>query len=411
MGSRAPLRLKAVTLAFARWGVARRRPDAPRRILVLHHLLLGDTLMVTALLAKLRERHPAATIVMTVATAIAPLYAGRPYGVDVVALDPRDAASARPLFDAPRFDIAYLPADNRWSWLARALGIGWIVGIAGDRPARKNWPVDEFVAYSAVPTAFGDTAAELVAGPAPAPFEPARWPAPAAPDAPQLRGRYAVLHVGASSPLKQWEPARWRALAAWLEARGLAVVWSAGPGEAAVIDAVDGTGPDAAGGAAGAAQTGAGDGAGQRETVGAGRTGAPAGPAAPRLRFAGTLSLAQLWHLLARAALLVVPDTGIAHLGRIVGVPTVTLFGPGSATICGPGAFFAGARYRAVTVDPFPCRDQTVQFFRDVPWARRCERLPGPPPDRCARARCMEAIDVVAVTAAIETLGVVPPAG
>ena len=114
------------------------------------------------------------------------------------------------------------------------------------------------MAYSAVPTAFGDTAAELVAGPAPAPFEPARWPAPSRTDAPRPRGRYAVLHVGASSPLKQWEPARWRALAAWLEARGLAVVWSAGPGEAAVIDAVDGTGPGAAGGAAVAAQTGAG---------------------------------------------------------------------------------------------------------------------------------------------------------
>ncbi len=89
-------------------------------------------------------------------------------------------------------------------------------------------------------------------------------------------------------------------------------------------------------------------------------------------------------------------------------MPTVTLYGPGSATICGPGEFFAGVRCRAVTVDPFPCRDQTVQFFRDVPWARRCERLPGAPPERCARARCMEAIDVAAVTAAIEELGVVP---
>ena len=86
-GSRAPLRFRAVTLALARWGGARRRPDAPQRILVLHHLLLGDTLMVTALLAKLRERHPGAAIVMTVPGAIAPLYAGRPYGVDVVALD------------------------------------------------------------------------------------------------------------------------------------------------------------------------------------------------------------------------------------------------------------------------------------------------------------------------------------
>ena len=396
-GSRAPLRLKAVTLALARWGVRRRRPDAPRRILVLHHLLLGDTLMVTALLAKLRERHPAATIVMTVAGAIAPIYAGRPYGVDVVPLDPRDAASARPLFRAPRFDVAYLPADNRWSWLARALGIRWIVGIAGDRPAHKNWPVDELVPYSPLPAAFGDTAAELAAGPAPVPFEPACWPAPPVVDAPGPRGPYAVLHVGASSPLKQWEPARWRALATWLEARGLAVVWSAGPGEAALIDAADG----AKGGVA----------AGVSAVAGVNHGGGGNPGAAPRVRFAGTLSLVELWHLLARASLLVVPDTGVAHLGRIVGVPTVTLFGPGSATICGPGAFFAGARWRAVTVDPFPCRDQTVQFFREVPWVRRCERLPGPPPDRCARARCMEAIDVAAVTAAIEALGAVAPAG
>jgi len=59
-----------------------------------------------------------------------------------------------------------------------------------------------------------------------------------------------------------------------------------------------------------------------------------------------------------------------------------------------------------VTVDPFPCRDQSIQFFRDVSWVRRCERLFGEPPARCPRARCMEAIEVGAVTAAIESLGV-----
>ena len=42
----------------------RRKPRLPQRILVVHHLLLGDTLMLTALLAKLREQHPAADIVM-----------------------------------------------------------------------------------------------------------------------------------------------------------------------------------------------------------------------------------------------------------------------------------------------------------------------------------------------------------
>jgi ADP-heptose:LPS heptosyltransferase len=365
-GSRAPMRVASVALALARWEFARRRPASPRRILVLHHLLLGDTLMLTPLLAKLRARYPDAEIVMTVNRAFAPLYAGRPYGVLAHPFDPRDVGTFTSLLRGARFDLAILPADNRWSWLARALRVRWIVGLAGDRPPHKNWPVDELVPYSATPTAFGDTAAALVEGPSPAPYAREAWPVPDGRDAPRFGGDYAVLHVGASSPLKLWPAERWRALAAALAARGLAVVWSAGPGEDVILDAI--------------------------------------APPAHEPRIAGTLSLAELWHVLAGARLLVCPDTGIAHLGRIVGVPTVTLFGPGSAVICGPGSFFAAMPGRAVTVDPFPCRDQTVQFFREVPWARRCERLYGEPPLRCPRAKCMEAIDVAAVIAATAAL-------
>jgi ADP-heptose:LPS heptosyltransferase len=366
-GSRAPMRVASVALALLRWGIARRRPRAPLRILVLHHLLLGDTLMLTALLAKLRTRYPAAEIVLTVRRAFAALYDERPYGVIAHPFDPRDFGTFAALLRAPRFDLAILPADNRWSWLARALRVRWIVGIAGDRPAHKNWPVDELVPYSAAPASFAETAAELAPGAPPPPYRPSDWPAPPADDAPHFGERYAVLHVGASSPLKLWPPERWRALAEFLQARGLAVVLSAGPGESAILDAID--------------------------------------PASARPRIAGTLSLPQMRHVLGRARLLVCPDTGIAHLGRIVGVPTVTLFGPGCAVICGPGEFFAGMPGRTVTVDPFPCRDQTIQFFREVPWARRCERLYGDPPERCPRARCMEAIDLSAVIAAIEDLG------
>jgi len=365
-GSRAPMRYASVALALAHWGLRRRKPEEPRRILVLHHLLLGDTLMLTALLAKLRQRYPAAEIAMTVPPAYAPLYEGRPYGVVAHAFDPRDFATFRKLRALPRFDLAILPADNRWSWLARALSIPWIVGIAGDRPAHKNWPVDEVVPYSSVPTAFCETAAELVEGPATLPYRTDAWPAPSSHEKPAIAGSYAVLHVGASSALKLWPAERWRALADAIEARGLAVVWSAGPGEGAIIDAID--------------------------------------PSTARARIAGTLPLAAMWHLIANANLLVCPDTGIAHLGRVVGVPTVTLFGPGSQVICGPGEFFANMPGRTVAVDPFPCRDQTVQFFREVAWARRCERLYGEGALRCARARCMEAIDTAAVMAAVDDL-------
>ena len=365
-GSRAPMRYASVALALAYWGLRRRKPDDPRRILVLHHLLLGDTLMLTGLLARLRARYPAAEIVMTVASAYAELYEGRPYGVVAHAFDPRDFATFARLRALPRFDLAILPADNRWSWLARALRIPWIVGIAGDRPAHKNWPVDELVPYSQAPAAFCETAAELAGGAASAPYRVDAWPAPTPREVAAVEGEYAVLHVGASSRLKLWPAQRWRALAEALEAKGLAIVWSAGPGEGAIIDAID--------------------------------------PSSTRRKIAGTLALGALWHLVANARLLVCPDTGIAHLGRIIGVPTVTLFGPGSHVICGPGAFFADMPGRAVTVDPFACRDQTVQFFREVAWVRRCERLYGDGPQRCDRPRCMEAIDLAAVEAAIDDL-------
>lgn len=365
--SRGPMRAVVIALALARWPLRRRRPPGvPRRILVLHHLLLGDTLMLTPLLAKLRGRYPSADIAMTVATPFAALYAGHPYGVRAYPFDARDLATFWPLLRQPRFDLVVLPADNRWSWLARAIGAAWIVGLAGDRPAHKNWPIDELRPYSERPTAFGETAASLVDGPPATRHAPAAWPPPRDARRARIDGSYAVLHVGASTPLKRWEPSRWRALASWLEARGIVPVWTAGPGEAPLLDAI--------------------------------------GASDPSRCFAGTLALEDMWHLIAGARLLVAPDTGIAHLGRIVGVPTVTLFGPGSAVICGPGDFFADCPYRAVTIDPFPCRDQTIQFFRDIPWVRRCERMPGAPPIGCERPLCMEAIGVAAVTSAIDSL-------
>jgi len=137
--------------AFARLAAARARPGACARILVAHHLLLGDTLMLTPLFAKLRERHPGADIVTTVATPFAPLYATRPYGVRAIGWSPR--ALPRELFAEGPFDLALVPGDNRFAWLARAMRARWIVAFAGDTPPTKNWPVDELIPYPDAPAA------------------------------------------------------------------------------------------------------------------------------------------------------------------------------------------------------------------------------------------------------------------
>src|SRR3990172_6428716 len=175
--TRARLAVLPRALAALAGTAGRRRPARqPSRILIAHHLLLGDTLMLTPLLAKLRERFPQAGVLMTVSPPIAPLYEGRPYGVRAAAYDPRDAASLAALFAEPGYDLAIVPGDNRYSWLAAALGARWIVAFGGDRPAYKSWPIDELRPYPATPQAWGDMMAGLVDGPAPAQYRVSDWP-------------------------------------------------------------------------------------------------------------------------------------------------------------------------------------------------------------------------------------------
>lgn len=365
MGERTATRVRAVTRAVARRLTApgtSRAPENPRRILVAHNLLLGDTIMLTPLLAKLRALHPAAGIAMLANPAFVPLYSGSPFGVRAVAFTPHAVKTTEALLAEPAFDLAIVAGDNRYSWLAAAAGARHIVAHDGDRPWTKDVFVDDKRPYSAEPAAWGDMVADLVDGADAPPFRQSDWPAPKASpyDAPPRP--YAVLHVGASTPLKQWLPERWRALATALEGRGLGVVWSAGRGEEALVAACD--------------------------------------PQQRYRSYAGRLDLAQLWHVVRGAAIVVAPDTGVAHLGRTAFAPTVTLYGPGSAVICGPGRFWRDTPQLAVTLDPFPCRDQRVLFRREIDWVRRCGRSTA----ECAEPRCMHAIGVEAVLEAVDAI-------
>jgi ADP-heptose:LPS heptosyltransferase len=363
VASRLGSRLRIAPRALLRRFAGRRaKPRDPRRILVAHNLLLGDTLMLTALLAKLRERHRDAHIAMTVSRAVAPLYGGRPYGVEAIPFEPRERATLEALLAQPGYDLAFVPGDNRYAWLAAAAGARWIVAHAGDRPGYKSWPVDELRPYPQTPAAWGDMVAMLADGPPPSPFRPEDWPSPVCAAFEPPAGRYAVLHVQASTPLRHWEEGRWLELAGALERTGCEPVWSAGPGGEALLKRVD-----------------------------------PGG----RFRALGhRLDLAQLWHLVSRARLLVCVDTGVAHMGRLAGTPTVTLFGPGSPGLFGAGRFWSQSPWRAVTVDPFPCRDQRTLFKREIAWVRRCQRTLA----ECPAPRCMHAIETAAVLEAVATL-------
>lgn len=340
----------------------RERPNTVSRLLIAHHLLLGDTIMLTPLIKKARARFPDADIVMTCPRAYAPLYAGKPYGVAALPFDPRSLADHRALRRHRGFDLALVPGDNRWSALARALEARWIVAFAPDRTSYKDWPVDEMRPMPDTAMAWGDIAARLIDGEEPAPYSPDEWPAPphAAYTAPARP--YCVLHLGASSPHKLWPAERWVAIRDWAQARGYRVVLSTGRGEEALLGPVD--------------------------------------PEGQRSSLAGRLDLAQLWDLLKNAAFLVCPDTGIAHLARLVGVPTVALYGPGSPVSTGPGRFWRTSPFRALWDPEVACRDQDRLFERRLVWLRQCWRSV----EECGDPICIRRVAVAQVVAAIEQL-------
>ena len=190
-------------------------PNDPRSVLIAHHLLLGDTLMLAALLKRVRTRWPSARIILTCHPAILPVFAGRPWQVEVVAYDPRQPQTLDRLLAACEggVDLALLPGENRYALLARACGARWIRALAADHPAWKNLACDELLAWPLQPTALPEIFA-LLAGEGDVVFNAGDWPAPPVPEGfvPPL-SPYAVLHLGAGNPLRYWTPAGWKVLA------------------------------------------------------------------------------------------------------------------------------------------------------------------------------------------------------
>lgn len=140
MSARALNRLRTLgRAALSIRPASRTRPEHPRRILVLHELLLGDTLMLAPLLARLRARYPHATIYVAARPAILPLFSGRPYGAIGIPFDERAPGALAGLEIARDCDLAIVPGENRYTVTARAAIQRAPTARAGRTGARTSW--------------------------------------------------------------------------------------------------------------------------------------------------------------------------------------------------------------------------------------------------------------------------------
>ncbi len=151
---------------------------------------------------------------------------------------------------------------------------------------------------------------------------------------------YAVLHVTAAYPTKQWSAERFRQTSEYLRARGLEPIILAGPGEKAIFSEF------------------------------------------PDLRCFAGRPLPWVQSLIARASLFVGNDSGPAHIAAAFGVPAVVIFGSSNSTVWRPW--------------------QTPHAVVETPWD--CKPCPGDRCYAFDKPRCILSVEVEAVCAAIERL-------
>jgi heptosyltransferase-3 len=269
-------------------------PARPR-ILVVALRRLGDVLLTTPLIRSLRRTYADARIEILVFADTAAILSGNP-DIDGVIESPARPSFAESLALARRvfrgYDLAITTqAGDRPSFFAIAAG-KTRVGMTEDRAIgrikalflRRHTPmrndlhrVEETLKLAAL-IGIPPVAEVVVPGPEPVEAVPS--------------GAYAVLHAAPFFRYKQWHPDGWRAAAAHLRTRGLALVATGGPAaeERAYLDAV-------------------------WEGV-------------EISRLDGALSWPQLAALIGSASVFLGPDTSVTHLAAATGCPTVALFGP-----------------------------------------------------------------------------------
>lgn len=326
----------------------------PQRILLVHDLLLGDTLLLAPLMKRIHEKYPHAKKFILAKPIFIPLFENTPYQFKALSFNPKSFLDLWNIFKSGSYDLCFVLGDNRYSWLAKAVGSKWVIGIEGDSPHWKNWMLDEAKSFDLKPATWADMMGRLVDGKDPEPYQKNEW---LRPDIKKTLSPidtskpYIVCHLGASNELRFWSHTAWQSLCKDLTHQGYEMILTTGPNEVHLLHQID---PD-----------------GLYQSV------------------PGSFSLIEMWALLENAALLVSSDTGIVHLAKIACTPTITLYGPGSNLIHGPGKFWINQFFKPATIDAYPCRDQKFLFRRKITWLNRCSRNT----KQCKTpGACMEAI-------------------
>ena len=293
----------------------------PRSLLLIRPGGIGDAVHLLPLLQRLRDHFPAMHISVLAERRNAGVFILSPVPVTVYCYD-RPLEFIRALLG--RYDVVI--DSEQWHLLsasvARLVRAPVKIGFASNERQRLFTDILPYPQTTYEAEVFLSLLSPLLIPTTPLPSPPwMRVPQEIQGDVAVLRtrikGRYVVLFPGASIVARRWGGERFRLLARAISQSGWQVVVVGGREDCATAAAIcrDGWGND----------------------------------------FSGKTSLAATAALIAGADLLVSGDSGLLHIGVALGVPTISLFGPGNAKKWSP----CGERHIVLNLQ-LPCSPCTV---------------------------------------------------
>jgi len=347
-----------------------------RRVLVIKPDHLGDVLLLTPALRLLRQQLPHAHITLLVG----------PWSRDVVAHNPdidvlltcqfpgftrqAKASAFEPyrvliktawLLRAGHYDAALIARDDHWwgALLAALTSVPRRIGYALPAvqpflthalPQQANTHVTQ-QAIRLVEAFAGRAVGDRPPLRSPVTEEDRIWAACWLADQQFDQHQLATIHPGTGGYPKLWITERWAEVADVLQERGMRVLLTGGPGEAALVTSI-------------AAQM-----------------------SVPPVTLVGTATVGQLAAVYEQCAVVLGVDSGPLHVAASVGTPTVVLFGPSDPQRYGPWG------------EPH----QRHHVVRSGLWCSPCNDLHACPRGT-APSECMALISTTQVASAIETL-------
>jgi heptosyltransferase-3 len=276
---------------------------AKPRILMVALRRLGDVLLTTPLIRSLKRAWPDAAVDALVFRGTEGILAGNPDLANVITMPERGSASEtrallRRLWRGYDLAISTQTGDRPtlFAWAAGRRRVGFV--DAKGALARVKWlALDYPVAVAGGLHRVQDVQrlADAIGVP---PVSEIVTPGSAMPSGIVPDRAYAVIHAAPKFRYKRWTMDGWRALAAGLDARGLAVLATSGPDDGEYLDEV--------------------------------------WSAQPEVRRLAPLAWGELAGLIAGAAAYIGPDTSVTHLAAATGAPTVALYGPTDPRLWGP---------------------------------------------------------------------------